>query len=240
MSDVVQLWTVSLSVSDETLRSYFSCLCDLEKARANRFKFAHDRRRFVVARGTLRHLLAQQFACLPESVEFCYGEYGKPKIKPSSKLHNLSGGFADDCQFNLSHSGDLALCALGYHRAVGVDVEMIKPIQRLERMMERCLSAREQMKVNMTADPLRAFLQRWTCKEAYLKAIGKGLIQSMQTVEVDMSEPRLLCVPHECEAGWQLHRVNLADVNLPETYVGALVVAGKAQVQINDWQHVSV
>jgi 4'-phosphopantetheinyl transferase len=237
MSDIVQLWTVSLIVPDDTVASYFLCLSKPEQDRANRFKFVHDRRRFVVARGTLRHLLGEQFACSPESVDFYYGEYGKPSCKA---LTESSEDISKPFQFNVSHSGDLALCVFGHHRTVGVDVEMIKPIHRLESMMARCLSEQEQLKVKTTADPLRAFLQRWTCKEAYLKAIGKGLSQSMKTVEVDLSEPRLLSVPDECEEGWHLHRINLSDVNLPETYVGALVVAGKAEVQLNDWQHDTV
>jgi 4'-phosphopantetheinyl transferase len=237
MSDVVELWIVSLTVPDDTVENYFVCLSEAEQNRANRFKFAHDRRRFVVARGTLRHLLGNQFACSPESVDFCYGEYGKPSFKAFT---GSSADVSENCQFNVSHSGELALCAFGYHRTVGVDVEMIKPIHRLEVMMERCLSAQEQIKVKTTADPLRAFLQRWTCKEAYLKAIGKGLSQSMKTVEVDLTEPRLLSVPDECEEGWHLHRVNLSGVNLPEVYVGALVVAGKAEVQLKDWQHDTV
>jgi 4'-phosphopantetheinyl transferase len=242
MSDVVQLWKVSLTVPDDTLAGYFACLSDLEKDRAGRFKFAQDRRRFVVARGTLRHLLGAQFACSPEAVDFCYGEYGKPGLKPFTQGYEAGdGNHADDCptnfQFNLSHSGDLALCALGHHHAVGVDVEMIKPMQRLENMIERCLSEREQVKAKTTSDPLRAFLQRWTCKEAYLKAIGKGLSQSMKTVEVDLTASQLLSVPDECEEGWYLHRINLSAVDLPETYVGALVVAGEVPVEIDDWRH---
>ncbi len=246
MNDVVQLWKVSLSVPNNTLDGYLACLSASEKDRANRFKFARDRRRFVVARGTLRHLLSAQLACSPESVEFCYGEYGKPGLKPFSqnpeaiREKNIAASCPADVQFNLSHSGDLALCALGHRRTVGVDVEMIKPIQRLESMIERCFSDREQLKANMASDPIRAFLQRWTCKEAYLKAIGKGLSESMKTVEVDLTTPRLLSVPDECPEGWHLHRINLSEVNLPETYVGALVVAGQAQVEIIDWQHDTV
>ncbi len=230
MSDVVRLWKVPLIVSNETLEDYFCCLSSDEKDRANRFKFAHDRRRFVVARGTLRHLLGEEFARSPQSIIFCYSEYGKPSMDPTSTAA------LGDFHFNLSHSGELALCVLGGDRRVGVDIEIIRPIQRLENMMERCLSEAEQKQVKETKDPLQAFLQRWTCKEAYLKAIGKGLSQSMKTVEVDTTLSRLLHVPDDCNEGWHLQTVELPK-ELPETYVGALVVAGKAQVQLNDWQH---
>lgn len=231
MSDPVRLWKVPLIVSDETLAGYFCCLSSDEKERANRFRFADDRRRFVVARGTLRHLLGREFARSPQSITFCYSKYGKPSMSQTS-----TAAFCD-FHFNLSHSGELALCVLGGDRRVGVDIEIIRPIQRLENMMERCLSKAEQKQVESTAEPLRAFLQRWTCKEAYLKAIGKGLSQSMQAVEVDETLSRLLHVPDDCHEGWHLQTVELPE-DLPETYVGALVIAGNAQMQLNDWQHI--
>ncbi|MEO1685956.1 MAG: 4'-phosphopantetheinyl transferase superfamily protein, partial [Cyanobacteria bacterium J06631_12] len=58
-----------------------------------------------------------------------------------------------------------------------------------------------QAAVNAAQNPLEAFLQHWTCKEAYLKAIGMGLSQSMQTVEIDMTPPRLKNVPQDCAEG---------------------------------------
>lgn len=54
----------------------------------------------------------------------------------------------------------------------------------------------------------------------------------MQTVEVEADFSRLVRVPHNCAECWQLYHVPL-----PETYVGALVVAGEAAVKIAQWQH---
>ena len=229
MNDLVQLWKVPLIASDEVVKDYFCSLSSDEQDRANRFKFAHDRRRYVVARGTLRHLLGREFARSPQSITFCYSQYGKPSL-------SLASTAVYDFHFNLSHSGELALCILGGDRRVGVDIEIIRPIQRLDNMMERCLSKAEQQQVKAATEPLRAFLQRWTCKEAYLKAIGKGLSQSIKTVEVDATLSRLLHVPDDCNEGWHLQTVELPE-DSPETYVGALVIAGKAQVQLNVWQH---
>ncbi|MGC1307182.1 MAG: 4'-phosphopantetheinyl transferase superfamily protein [Phormidesmis sp.] len=234
MSDAIQLWKVPLVVAEDVLSTYFFCLSEDEKARANRFRFANDRRRFVTARGTLRYLLGRQFGQPPQAVEFCYGQYGKPRMEQMPNVLAATAIKPCDFHFNLSHSGELALCVLGYHRQVGVDVEIVKPIKRLESLMSRCLVDWEQAQVKaetLEGQP-RAFLQRWTCKEAYLKAIGLGLIQSMQTVEVDCTVPRLVKVPDNCLAEWRLHLVPL-----PDDYVGALVVAGDAAVEVFDWQH---
>ena len=121
---------------------------------------------------------------------------------------------------------------IGRPRQVGIDIEKLKPMQRLESMMERCLSSREQAEVSATERPTEAFLQRWTCKEAYLKAIGLGLSQSMKTVEIDMATPRLVRVPKDCAEGWTLHWVDV-----PKDYAGAVVVAGDATIRFSQWQH---
>ena len=225
MTRFVQVWQIPLEVSEEKLQVYASCLSVDERSRADRFRFPDDSRRFTVARGTLRHLLGKQFGRSPQAIEFCYGEYGKPSVVSDNE---------GSCNFyfNVSHSGELALCALGHRHQVGIDIEKLKPIQRLDSMMERCLSGKERAQVVQEKDPVYAFLQRWTCKEAYLKATGVGLSQSMAAVEVEIAPPRFLCVPEDCAQGWHLHVVDV-----PKGYVGAAAVAGDARIQLNLWQH---
>ncbi|MEO1637131.1 MAG: 4'-phosphopantetheinyl transferase superfamily protein [Cyanobacteria bacterium J06631_9] len=232
LDNVVEVWQISLQVSEDVQHRYWQCLSADEQTRANRFRFADDKRKFTIARGTLRYLLSQQLRCPPKDIDFCYGPYGKPGLE-----QNAAGLGANSCDFhfNISHSGELALCALGGDRRVGIDIEKLKPMQRLDNMMERCLSAQEQAEVMSTAQPAEAFLQRWTCKEAYLKAIGLGLSQSMKTVEVDIAKSRLLCVPKDHAAGWTLHLVDV-----PKGYVGALVTAGDVPTQFGEWQHVGL
>ena len=111
MADTVQVWKIPLAVSDDVLATYTQCLSEDERSRANRFRFTHDRRKFIVARGTLRHLLAKQFDQPPAMLEFCYGDYGKPGLTAAALAQSKSGEC--DFHFNLSHSGELALCALG-------------------------------------------------------------------------------------------------------------------------------
>lgn len=233
MANAVEVWKIPLTVSEEILKTYVNCLSVDERSRADRFRFADDRRKFIVARGTLRHLLSQQFDQPPAAIEFCYGEYGKPSVSPASRLETAQSSTGScDFHFNISHSGELALCAFGHHRRVGIDLEKLKDIQRLDGMMERCLSTHEQREVVAAPNSMQAFLQRWTCKEAYLKAIGMGLVQPMTTVEVALNPPKLIAVPNDCELDWQLHLIEV-----PNDYVGAIVVEGKAEIKLSQWQH---
>ncbi|MGD1897935.1 MAG: 4'-phosphopantetheinyl transferase family protein [Phormidesmis sp.] len=241
MNDRVQVWQIPLHVSEETVQRYERCLAEDERSRANRFRFPDDRRRFIVARGTLRYLLSQHFQCVPHDIAFCYGKYGKPSVEPvglesqmSAERQTTAQSAPGNCDFhfNVSHSGELALCVLGYAHRVGIDIEKIKKIQRLDGMMERCLVSSEQRYVEAATHPLKAFLTYWTCKEAYLKAIGLGLSQSMTSVQVEIDPPRLTAVPTGCEDGWKLHLIAV-----PEAYTAALVVAGGASVDVKHWAH---
>ncbi|MEM6449834.1 MAG: 4'-phosphopantetheinyl transferase superfamily protein [Cyanobacteria bacterium P01_D01_bin.105] len=227
-ADAVQLWQIPLAVPDTIVTHYWQHLSQDEKMRGDRYRFAQDRRRFVVARSVLRSLLSQQFDQSPADIQFCYGEYGKPALARSFGHPNC------DFHFNLSHSGELALCVLGGDRLVGVDIEYLKNIQRLDSMMERCLTHGElaDVRAQPKTAQLEAFLQRWTCKEAYLKAIGLGLAQSMQSIEVNLCPDRLASVPKSCAAGWQLKVIDV-----PKNYVGALVTAGETSISMHDWQH---
>jgi len=82
-----------------------------------------------------------------------------------------------DLRFGVSHSRGLTVVAVTRGRDVGVDVERIRPIPRLERVAERTLGS-------VVADDLmhvpahsraEAFLRRWTRLEAKTKLSGSGL-----------------------------------------------------------------
>jgi 4'-phosphopantetheinyl transferase len=69
---------------------------------------------------------------------------------------------------------------------VGIDVEAVREVT--PALARRCLSAAELGWLSAAADAsLRAerFLQLWTAKEAYLKAIGTGLGTDPRSVTID-------------------------------------------------------
>src|SRR5215210_8816521 len=83
-----------------------------ERARAARFRFSADRKRFVVPRGLLRVILGRYAGVDPAAFVFSYGSSGKPAIEdpPDARLFT----------FNVSHSAGIALIAVARARAIGV------------------------------------------------------------------------------------------------------------------------
>ncbi|MFN2637383.1 MAG: 4'-phosphopantetheinyl transferase superfamily protein [Gemmatimonadaceae bacterium] len=160
----VQVWVASLRVSDERRDELSSSLAPEERTRADTMTPSVSRK-FVVARGILRSLLAGFTGMAPEKLRFEYGFNGKPSLAD----HNIN--------FNISHSADLGVFAFAPDREVGIDVENERPVRRLLDVAQRFMSDEELRSLAATAPNQRdaSFLRSWVVREARLKAEGKGV-----------------------------------------------------------------
>ena len=146
-----------------------------EQARAARFRFARDRRRFVNCRAKVRSILAGELAIDPAQIKFCYNEFGKPSVE---------GLF-----FNVSHSHDVAMMAVSRSREVGIDIERIDASFANDNIPERFFSPREvaALRELPSTQQLDAFFRCWTRKEAYVKARGMGLSLALDSFDVTLA-----------------------------------------------------
>ncbi len=177
--DEVHVWRSSLDVTTDDLARLSGVLAINEIDRAARFRFERHRRRWVAARAQLRHLLGGYLGRSATAIELSVGARGKPQVLTSS-------GDRPALEFNLSHSGDLALFAFTRSRRVGADVEIIKPLAEARALALHTLTARELAPLEDLEGELlaRAFLRCWTRKEAWLKATGEGLGGRLTSLEV--------------------------------------------------------
>jgi 4'-phosphopantetheinyl transferase len=139
-----------------------------ERDRAGRLTEA-QRRRFVVAHGVLRILVAQAAGVRPHDVRWRFGPLGKPEPDVPG-LH-----------VNLSTSGDLALIGISRAGPIGVDVERVRadaPVVRWARFYPP-----EDRAAVLAAPPGTAadvYFGIWVRKEAWAKAQGKGVIDGLR------------------------------------------------------------
>ncbi|HSD54401.1 MAG TPA: 4'-phosphopantetheinyl transferase superfamily protein [Burkholderiales bacterium] len=222
-SDEVHVWRVDVGERAAIGAGALVTLSEAERARAARFHFEADRRRFVAAHVALRGILASYLGAQPSSLVFGEGSHGKPFVAAPEHGRSL--------RFSLSHSGEVALVAVSLGREVGVDVERVRPREDLAGFVARYFSPLERQALQrlLSVDRLRAFFETWTLKEAYLKACGEGLLRELDAFDVTVgdAQPRLLAVrdrPGD-EARWTLRRLDPG-----EGHVGALAVEG------SDWQ----
>jgi 4'-phosphopantetheinyl transferase len=144
--------------------------------------------------------LSKELSIAPKDIAFTYGPFGKPA---------LAGG--SEVSFNVSHSGEYALIAIGTCGAIGVDIEKVRPIADIERLADTVFSSVERAALARlpTSDRLEGFYSGWTRKEAYIKARGDGFSRPLADFDVTIGprEPayltRVAGEPHETER-WTL------------------------------------
>lgn len=174
----VHLWWLALDQPAADL----NVLNAIEKERARRLAFEHDRRRFVSGRCALREVLSAYTGADAATLSIGAGLHGKPVLSGCDA--NLS--------FNLSHSGNIGMLAIGRVAAIGVDVEQLRAIANLDGLAAAVLTATECIALTRVPAEIRhsVFLCCWTRKEAVLKALGVGMSVDPRTIEVGMAPVR--------------------------------------------------
>lgn len=152
-----------------------------DRTRADRFKFESDRRKFCVARASLRLILGRYLKAKPGRLQIDTGEYGKPQFADPKASQGL--------RFNLSHSNQLALVAIARDREVGVDVEYMRSNFVTDEVAGHFFSRAEAEQLSALPDELKtqSFFNCWTRKEAYIKARGEGLYCQLDQFDVSLA-----------------------------------------------------
>lgn len=111
------------------------------------------------------------------------GERGKPYLPDYPKIH-----------FNISHSGNLAVCAIG-NSPLGIDAEQIRPVR--SPAVRRILAEEERQYLEHCpkSEQDLEFFRFWTLKESYVKALGTGLAFDFPSIRFSLNSGPLLPLP---------------------------------------------
>jgi 4'-phosphopantetheinyl transferase len=88
----------------------------------------------------------------------------------------------ENLEFNISHSGDIVVCAISDQFEIGIDIEILKDIDVGD--FKGQMTDNELKKVIYANDVTSSFFDYWTQKEAVLKAQGSGIIEFLQSFEI--------------------------------------------------------
>ena len=218
MSPSVDVWVVELDRLVPRLDVFRAALSPDESERASRFRSAVDQRRWSVARGSLRRVLAGYLDADPAALVFGQEAWQKPLLAGEHAAAKLS--------FNLTHAAGLALVAVSTHAAVGVDVEPVREMPDRDQVALRVFSRieRETLARLPAASRNEAFFNGWTRKEAVLKALclGFGLDPASFSVSIVPGEAaRVLEPPAEHDTD-----CFLCHLSPRPGYVAAMALAG--------------
>lgn len=148
---------------------YTNWLPEKKRETLSRFRRWQDRQASLLGRLLLREGL----------LRFGYEEHVLERIRESP----YGRPYLDErVDFNLSHSGQVVVCALTQTGRIGIDVEAIREIDF--GSFERYMTPDEWNVIDQSTDPLMVFFQLWTRKESLIKADGRGLSIPLETISV--------------------------------------------------------
>jgi 4'-phosphopantetheinyl transferase len=239
----VDLWYTHIDRTDAPgLRDqYRELLRGEERDRAARLKLPRVRDEYLVTRALVRHVLSHYADVPPGAWAFVQNAHGKPIVSAPWP------GFA---AFNLSHSAGLVACAVAAVGQMGVDVESLQRKTTGIDLARRFFSAAEVSLLEACPSHRQheTFLQIWTLKEAYIKAIGHGLSFPLDKFSMSLpadGPPRIQfapdhnLAPEEMPCDWRFaqirfhthHHLSLA-VSFPQSQ--ELVVNAREVVPLAD------
>lgn len=118
--------------------------------------------------------------------DFKRTEYGKPYFKDKQNY------------FNISHAGDIVICAFSENQNLGIDIEKKEEVT----IGDFHLMMRPE-EIDETRN-LHDFYSLWTQKEALIKAIGKGFSIDVKSLEITTD----YCI--HSEKKWKLKEIEIS------------------------------
>ncbi len=157
----MRVWFASTLEDNDLIGKWMSGMPAEKRSRIERLRRREDAFTAITAHRLLCFALKSTYGIEPSPEDWAKGEFGKPYLKSFSGVH-----------FNISHSGNMAMCALHSGR-VGADIELARPFEH--GLEKRIMSDSERQVFQECDEKVKFFYQIWTLKESYLKYTGRGL-----------------------------------------------------------------
>lgn len=173
----VHLWMTDLrNYSKKQLTSLLGVLSAAELKKLELIKELKERKRYVIAKATLRQLLSRYHRVRPQQLNFGRNAYRKAFLHPNPEC----------TQFNVSRAGDKVLLAFRFNArntSVGIDLESLDTPYDYNWVINRYFNVEERKAVRHS-NGRHLFFKYWTRKEALLNAVGTSMLDEMQELKV--------------------------------------------------------
>lgn len=192
MSDI-DVWVINVNEIEPTFWEEGMGVLSMDECeRHAQFSNERNAQTYAHTRILTRCILARKLGRQPSDLTFMRTELGRPSLVDEK-----------DIDFNISHSGQYCVVALGRGTRVGVDIEYVRRRKREAAIVTKHFSEREQACYLGLSDDLQRtqyFFKIWTLKEAHSKARGVGFSEGFRRYDFDISDMQDITMQDECAA----------------------------------------
>jgi 4'-phosphopantetheinyl transferase len=215
----IELWLVDLAACGpalEALEHETPRLADDDRERAAAIRHSIERGERRAAYIALRVLLERVAGASVRR---------RPLVRDQGRAPRLAEGRP---RFSLSHTGGFALIGLSASLPIGVDVERRRPLKMAQRRRDEICAAGAGLGGKLPdADGDRAVVQAWVRLEAFTKARGRALVETLADLGLRGGARRTVPLANVEAAARRLAReagLAVCDVGLAPELHGAVAV----------------
>jgi 4'-phosphopantetheinyl transferase len=172
LNSAAHLYATRFSIHNPS--DYYSLLSEEEQLKTQKKAFPKLQDEAILSLGLRRAILAKHLSQSAKELIFSVTENQKPTL--------VKGPY-----FNVSHSHDYWVIAIAHNGPIGVDIEdKSRPVNFLE-IAKRFFSPEEYAFLSASVEPKEVFWRYWTAKEALVKASGKGIVEGIDKMIIDLN-----------------------------------------------------
>lgn len=192
----------------------WSLLSADEKNKAMSFLTEKRQKKYIKIRVALKKILASYLNIEAKNIVIKTGEFGKPLLE------------GELLYFNLSHTGNRFIVVVSNLVDVGIDLELKKERKNQTALVDKCFSATERWYWHALSEEhkTRMFYRFWVRKEAFVKAVGRGIALGLnQCVVNPLKQDCFLSIPatYGLTSDWKI-----IDIPLAQEILCAVVIKG--------------
>lgn len=200
---------INMARAEETIAQMNKELPDNILKQAARYQQVSDQLRCMLGKWLLKQALSREEGQTEGMLEqIRLDQYKRPYLEGS-------------IDFNISHSGNYAVCALSQESRLGIDIEEIKAINLEDFKLS--LSEKDWETIKNSDEMEQTFFKIWTRKEAVTKANGKGL--GIPFDQIDIYGPQVSCEGKS----WNTHYLDM-----DRQYIACLACEGEKSIQVEE------
>lgn len=173
-----------------------------------RYKPLHKKQEHLIGVKLLQHGLKRLHLTSLAISQLRYDLNGRPSI-------------SSNVDFNISHTRNIAVCAINFHGKVGIDVEKIRNVDYAS--FNHYLCSAELESISNAHNPTLEFFKFWTAKESFVKFDGRG-----------MKIPFLDIMVEKNSAFFNENRYVLQYLNIVKNYVIAVCSIQKEDIIVEE------